>query len=195
MLMSKSRSMSADYFSIADLFQISFNVKLNNSDSSSAIGHALNKNTVLISYGQHGLSDYQLILVGEENSESPCIATGSVFPLHTYTEDATRTLNLNKEVIKSIANNLSLTFVQEKEGEGNVCFMNSEHLRPEFKVTFSAIDLLDYSYATLHNLASEASNKHIGADTKIPYPRDPNTFWDLVNLGSQLRKQHLFKLW
>lgn len=183
--------MSSERFSIADLFLISFKVKLNNSDSISANGYSLNK--VLLSYGQHSLSDYQLILVGEENSQPLSIATGSVFPLYTYNEDATRTLNLNIDIVKSIANNLNLTFVQEKEAEGNVCFMNSEHLRPEFRVTFSAIDLLDYSYAALCNLTSEASNAHLDAETKIPYPIDPNYFWDLVNLGSQLRKQHLIK--
>jgi hypothetical protein len=59
---------------------------------------------------------------------------GYVFPLYLYSEKSSqqtlsatnsRTPNLNMEIVSQIAEKLGLTFVPEKEPEGNVCYINN----------------------------------------------------------------------
>lgn len=131
---------------------------------------------------------------------------GLTFPLYLYPETAyqetiedisIRTPNLNPEIVKQIASNLSLTFTNEKEepSEGEVCFANSEEVRPEFRQTFAPIDILDYIYAVLHSPAyREKYKEFLKIDfPRVPYPKDTTTFWQLVKLGGELRQIHLLE--
>lgn len=130
---------------------------------------------------------------------------GYVFPLYLYPENSSqkrldkvieRTPNLNSEIINQIAKNLNLTFTNEKETtEGEVCFANSEEVRPEFRLTFAPIDILDYIYAVLHSPAyREKYKEFLKIDfPRVPYPKDANTFWQLVALGGELRQIHLLE--
>lgn len=106
-----------------------------------------------------------------------------------------RTPNLNPTIIKQIAEGLGLSFTNEKEKEGNVCFANSNELRPEFKQSFAPIDLLDYIYAVLHSSSyREKYNEFLKIDfPRVPYPTDLTTFGKLSNLGSELRQIHLLE--
>lgn len=128
----------------------------------------------------------------------------SVFPLYLYPETnsqqnlleaSERTPNLNPEIIKEIAKGLGLTFLPEKETEGNVCFANSGEVRPEFRMTFAPIDVLDYIYAVLHSPSyREKYKEFLKIDfPRVPYPKDENTFWHLVELGGELRQIHLLE--
>src|SRR5690606_17902885 len=38
-----------------------------------------------------------------------------------------------------------------RDASGNVCFVDSPDLRPEFRTTFGPIDLWDYYYALIHS--------------------------------------------
>ncbi len=67
--------------------------------------------------------------------------------------------NLNMEIVDAMAKQLGLTFVPEKEADGNVCLANSSEVRNEFKETFAPIDLLDYIYAVLHSPTYEKNTK------------------------------------
>ncbi|MEO9022523.1 MAG: type ISP restriction/modification enzyme, partial [Ginsengibacter sp.] len=129
-----------------------------------------------------------------------------VFPLYLYSEEGgkqniekstIRIPNLNPEIVNQIASNLSLTFTPEKEfpSEGEVCFANSEEVRPEFRLTFAPIDILDYIYAVLHSPTYREKYKEFLKINfpRVPYPEDTTTFWELVRLGGELRQIHLLE--
>ena len=92
---------------------------------------------------------------------------------------------LNPEIINQISDCLDLQFISEKETEGNVCFSNSTELRPEFRHSFTSMDLLDYCYAFLHSAINE--NSEISS-TRIPITSDSSVFWKFVKHGSKLQK-------
>ena len=113
---------------------------------------------------------------------------GVTFPLYLYQDtisqisiqSAARIPNLNIEIIRKLSENLGLTFTPEKETTKN---------------TFSPIDILDYIYAVLHSPTyREKYKEFLKIDfPRIPYPKDQNTFWQLVNLGCKLRQIHLLE--
>lgn len=126
------------------------------------------------------------------------------FPLYLYPEtigqhslDYTpnRTPNLDPNIIAQIAKELGLGFVPEHEGDTNLCFVNSTELRDDYKSTFTPIDLLDYIYAVLHSPTyREKYKEFLKIDfPRVPYPKDTETFWRLVQLGGQLRQIHLLE--
>ena len=113
---------------------------------------------------------------------------GYVFPLYSYYEligkeyikRATRTPNLNQEIINDISKRLNLTFTNEKE---------------EIKNTFAPIDILDYIYAVLHSPNyREKYKEFLKIDfPRVPYPKDKETFLELVKLGKEIRQIHLLE--
>lgn len=128
------------------------------------------------------------------------------FPLYLYPETDnrqtisqtyTKTPNFNPEIVNQIASKLSLSFTNEKEipSEGEVCFINSVEVRPEFRITFAPIDVLDYIYAVLHSPSyRETYKEFLKIDfPRAPYPTDTTVFWELVVLGGELRQIHLLE--
>jgi predicted helicase len=91
-----------------------------------------------------------------------------------------RTPNLNSEIVKQIADKLGLTFTNEKETT---------------KGTFAPIDILDYIYGVLHSPTYREKYKDfLKIDfPRVPYPKDQDTFWKLVKLGSEIRQIHLLE--
>ena len=91
-----------------------------------------------------------------------------------------RTPNLNKEIVNEIGEKLGLPFTNEKQTG---------------KKTFAPIDILDYIYAVLHSPTyREKYNVFLKIDfPRVPYPKDKETFWQLVKLGSQIRQIHLLE--
>lgn len=113
----------------------------------------------------------------------------TVFPLYLYPEnnaqqtidgEATRTPNLNKEIVAAIASKLGLAFTAEPLNDGK---------------SFSPIDLLDYIYAVLHSPTyREKYKEFLKIDfPRVPYPKDVQTFQSLKVLGKQLREIHLLE--
>ncbi|MCD4729615.1 MAG: N-6 DNA methylase, partial [Bacteroidales bacterium] len=128
----------------------------------------------------------------------------NIFPLYFYPETNSqqtieqtkgRIPNLNQEIVNQIAEKLGLEFIPEKEAEGNVCFANSSELRDDYKSTFAPIDLLDYISAVLHSPTyREKYKEFLKIDfPRVPYPKDQNTFWQLVQFGGELRRIHLLE--
>ena len=127
------------------------------------------------------------------------------FPLYLYpaetnnqqltTTKTERVPNLNQEIVQQLAKTLGLTFTPEKETESNVCFANSSEITNNFKTTFAPIDILDYIYAVLHSPTyREKYKEFLKIDfPRVPYPTNTNTFWQLVNLGGELRQLHLLE--
>jgi len=120
---------------------------------------------------------------GERTTQS------AIFPLYKYSENygqqtldesSERQPNLNTENVKQISDKLGLTFTNEKETTKN---------------TFAPIDILDYIYAVLHSPTyREKYKEFLKIDfPRVPYPKDKETFWQLVNLGSQIRQIHLLE--
>ena len=114
---------------------------------------------------------------------------GYVFPLYLYPNNkgqqtigqtVERTSNLNAEIVKQIADTLGLTFTNEKETIND---------------TFAPIDILDYIYAVLHSPTyREKYKEFLKIDfPRVPYPKDKNIFWQLVNLGGTIRQIHLLE--
>lgn len=114
---------------------------------------------------------------------------GTVFPLYLYSEEIgqptlekvqVRTPNLNQTFVNQFAESLNHQFIPEKEPTVG---------------TFAPIDLLDYIYAVLHSPTyREKYKEFLKIDfPRVPYPKDAETFWQLVKLGGELRQLHLME--
>jgi predicted helicase len=114
---------------------------------------------------------------------------GMLFPLYFYPvinaqqnigQATERTPNLNAEILKQIVEKLGLTFTNEKETT---------------EKTFAPIDILDYIYAVLHSPTyREKYKEFLKIDfPRVPFPKDKDTFWQLVKLGGQIREIHLLE--
>ncbi len=110
-------------------------------------------------------------------------------PLYLYPEESTqqtldgkpeRTPNLDKKTLNEISEKVGLKFTPENK---------------ESKGTFAPIDLLDYIYAVLHSPSyREKYKEFLKIDfPRVPYPEDPDLFWQLVELGGELRQIHLLE--
>lgn len=117
----------------------------------------------------------------------------SMFPLYLYPDstqqsldgNAHRTPNLNMEIVDKIAEGLGMHFYPEKPEDG----------RTEEDNMFYPIDILDYIYAVLHSPTyRETYNEFLKIDfPRVPYIKDKKSFWDLVELGGELRQIHLLE--
>ena len=135
---------------------------------------------------QHGLVSKHIIDIAAGDAFS---GSGTYFfPLYLYPEEKqqslnkqqTREPNLNPDIIKTIADKLTLRFTPEKTGDHN---------------TFAPIDLLDYIYATLHSPAyRQKYREFLKIDfPRVPYPADQKQFRALAKLGAELRALHLME--
>lgn len=113
----------------------------------------------------------------------------STFPLYLYPETTEqteigqtieRTPNLNLKIVNQISEKLGLTFTNEKISDES---------------TYAPIDILDYIYAVLHSPAyREKYKEFLKIDfPRVPYPKDKETFWQLVKHGGELRQIHLLE--
>ncbi|MBN2648598.1 MAG: N-6 DNA methylase [Prolixibacteraceae bacterium] len=136
--------------------------------------------------------DYHNYFITENITDkgiSSSLDNANIFPLYLYPEtngqqtiDQTteRKPNLKAEIVNKIAENLGLTFTNEKETTEN---------------TFAPIDILDYIYAVLHSPTyREKYKEFLKIDfPRVPYPKDKDTFWQLVKLGGEIRQIHLLE--
>lgn len=118
---------------------------------------------------------------------------GCSFPLYLYPDpdkpdafsDGVRKPNLNIEIVEQIEKDLKLAFIPE---EGIVV-----DLAAGCHGTFTPIDLLDYIYAVLHSPAyRETYKEFLKTDfPRVPYPKNREKFYQLVELGREIRELHL----
>jgi very-short-patch-repair endonuclease len=66
---------------------------------------------------------------------------------------------------------------------------------PPSEGNFAPIDILDYIYAVLHSPSyREKYKEFLKIDfPRVPYPKDKDTFWQLVKLGGEIRQIHLLE--
>ena len=117
--------------------------------------------------------DFQHTFITDKISErcSVSLQTGEVsycFPLYLYADDGTKVPNLDKEIWKKI---------NEIVGE----------TKPE--------NILDYIYAVLHSPKyREKYKEFLKIDfPRVSYPENKEKFWNLVELGKELRELHLLE--
>lgn len=114
---------------------------------------------------------------------------GYILPLYLYPESSDqqsidqqqeRVPNLNPKIVQQIAKATGLTFTPEVE---------------DGEFTFAPIEILNYIYAVLHSPAYRAKYKEfLKIDfPRVPYPKNKQHFWHLVELGGQLREIHLLE--
>jgi very-short-patch-repair endonuclease len=106
-----------------------------------------------------------------------------------------RVPNLNTEIVKQIADKLSLEFVNEKPPRPRNASTPPWEGGELLCENFAPIDLLDYIYAVLHSpIYREKYKEFLKIDfPRVPYPQDAETFWKLVNLGGEIRQIHLLE--
>ena len=158
------------------------------------LSHVNQANPALISTRQLADNNFNHIFISNIISDQCFISNKTkegcqVFPLylnseadsqHTIVESIERIPNLKPEIIKQIAENLDLTFTYEKEAQEN---------------TFAPIDILDYIYAVLHSPTyREKYKEFLKIDfPRVPYPKEKETFWQLVKMGGEIRQIHLLE--
>lgn len=111
---------------------------------------------------------------------------GMTFPLYLYPEsdeifsERDRVPNLNEEILFQFSEKLGLAFTSEKEKN---------------KDTFAPIDILNYIYSVLHSPTyREKYKEFLKIDfPRVPYPKDQEIFWKLVEFGGELRQIHLLE--
>ena len=107
-----------------------------------------------------------------------------------------RSFDLDPKIAKTIEVKLKLNFMIELKETGNVCMANSPEVRDEYKNNFYTNDILHYIYAILYSPGYHEKNNKFAKNLlfQIPYPSNPNCFWKLVSLGTQLKMFHLLRL-
>jgi predicted helicase len=122
-----------------------------------------------------------------------------------HPDTSKRTPNLNPQIVQQIAEQLGLDFVPDHETIPEKYSIDvppkplgSPFVRPGnwgYHHCFTPLDLLDYIYAVLHSPTyREKYKEFLKIDfPRVPYPKDQTTFWQLVNLGGQLRELHLLE--
>jgi len=147
--------------------------------------------------------------------------TTYAFPLYLYQEptafdERERIPNFNPKILAEIEAKLGMKCVDVpqnsplsegwRSAEGAIDGVsNSDNQQPSTDNQFSPVHLLDYIYAVLHSPKYRETYKEF---LKIDFPRVPfpdavgtsrdlstiqKNFWDLVQLGSEIRKLHLLE--
>lgn len=159
------------------------------------IKHVANKDNHILILPRQCVTEWRYVFISKKVIEANLTGTagrygaGYAFPLYLYPDtkeqltiehSKERKPNLNKELVNKIAEKLGVSFTSEKSTSKN---------------TFAPIDLLDYIYAVLHSPNyREKYNEFLKIDfPRVPYPKDKKIFWELVQLGGEIRQIHLLE--
>jgi predicted helicase len=122
----------------------------------------------------------------------------------TIDQTTERIPNLNTEIVKQIAEKLGLIYNPNPKNPfetGKDILLKATHNTPNSSVSaknhslLNPIDILDYIYAVLHSPTyREKYKEFLKIDfPRVPYPKDKDTFWQLVKLGGEIRQIHLLE--
>lgn len=139
-------------------------------------------------------SDYHNYFITKNITDkgiSSSLDNANIFPLYLYPQtslvgDSERIPNLNMEIVENMATNLGLHFSPERPDYSQ---------QTEEDGLFYPEDILDYIYAVLHSPSyREKYKEFLKIDfPRVPYPKDAETFFKLVNLGREIREIHLLE--
>jgi predicted helicase len=177
-----------------DIRNIEYDLKKVQRHRFSIMKHMLKENLAIMTTRQLSTFDFQHILISKQLVDMCTVSlqtkeTTYAFPLYLYPEKSSqlstvelseRIPNLNLEIVNAIAKKLNAIFTNEKEAT---------------EKTFAPIDILDYIYAVLHSPTyREKYKEFLKIDfPRVPYPKDKETFWQLVKLGGEIRQIHLLE--
>jgi len=164
------------------------------------MSHLINGNNIGLIIGRQGQAmgdgEWNIVFISKSILDSNIYyrGRGTVFPIYlnpetngqqTLNVTPERTPNLNPTIVNQIAEKIGLTFTNEKD-------TTTSQSKP---TTFAPIDILDYIYAILHSPTyREKYKEFLKIDfPRVPYPKDPETFWQLVKLGGEIRQIHLLE--
>ena len=110
--------------------------------------------------------------------------------------DAENILHSNPKMVERIADILGLTYITTSRYIGNLCYANnSNDLQHAYKETFNRSDILEFIQAVF--LSAKFNEKHYwiynDGDMKVPYPKDRDTFWKLVQISKQIKQTIVLK--
>lgn len=91
-------------------------------------------------------------------------------------------LNEHPEIADQLSSRLHLKYREEKDGEGNVCYLESDEVRPEFREVFTPVDVAHYLCAVVQS-TSEIENENFYSN--FPYPQNLKEFWRLAKSGEE----------
>jgi predicted helicase len=122
----------------------------------------------------------------------------------TIDQTTERIPNLNTEIVKQIAEKLGLIYNPNPKNPfetGKDILLKATQNTPNSSVSaknhslLNPIDILDYIYAVLHSPTyREKYKEFLKIDfPRVPYPKDKDTFWQLVKLGGEIRQIHLLE--
>lgn len=111
------------------------------------------------------------------------------FPLFLYPDEELTLIdsasnnsepNLNNDIVDQFALRIGVPFCKTRFDDNSL---------------FDPVDMLDYIYAILHSHKYRETYKEFLKIEfpRIPYPKDRDYFWKMVDLGKQIRKTHLFE--
>lgn len=145
----------------------------------------LNKRNYVLCLGKEGSTqgdnEWNIVYSTTLPTDINMIPRGGVylFPLFLYDETGKASLNLSENIVNKLESIIGkqLQNVEDEERKDG---------------GFLALDLFDYIYAILHSAKYRKTYHELLQDgfPSIPYPKDKKYFFDLVDLGSQLRKIH-----
>jgi predicted helicase len=179
--------------------------------------HMLSPNITLVFERQAQIGDFTNIFISDKLVE--CHVQGTMFsksyisPLYLYLEangqqtieqTTERTPNLNPEIVKQIAEKLGLIYSPNPKNPfetGKDILLKATQNTPNSFVPaknhslLNPVDILDYIYAVLHSPKyREKYKEFLKIDfPRVPYPKDQDTFWQLVKLGEEIRQIHLLE--
>lgn len=89
--------------------------------------------------------------------------------------------NLSQKVVRAIEKSVGISFIVQQYKTSNE--------------EFGEVDILDYIYAVLHSPTyREKYKEFLKIDfPRVPFPKNKETFWQLVKLGGEVRQIHLLE--
>ncbi len=94
---------------------------------------------------------------------------------------------MNIKIVEEIANKLNYVFIED---DNIICEVGEG-----YSGALYPLDILDYIYAVLHSPTyREKYKKFLKIDfPRVPYPKDRETFQQLIEFGAELRQIHLLE--
>jgi predicted helicase len=139
-----------------------------------------------------GTKDFRHIFITNNIIDRNFLADQSfLFPL--YTKNNLDQLSEDKEILQN--HNLNRQLINIFSQTLNIRFSDIDPKTSGNRNDFTPLDILDYVYAVLHSPTyREKYKEFLKIDfPRVPYPKDKDTFWQLVKLGGELREIHLLE--
>ena len=163
--------------------------------------HTFKKNNLLliaprqVNDNFHHIFISRIICDSNITSSARLFGAGKLFPIYLYSQivgqTETTTPNFNEKIAKQIAKCVNAEYVPDLD---ELFYgMHPEGYDPKKEI--SPLNILDYIYAVLHSPTyREKYKEFLKIDfPRVPYPKDKETFWKLVELGGEIRQIHLLE--